>query len=414
MAERLHFNTGMTYESMLAAEHLTRYWLLRDACKGKRVLDVACGEGYGSSLLRAWGAAEVVGIDLSQEAIENAQTRFGAPGISYRIGDACNLHTVLEDTEQFDLVACFETMEHVPDVPGLLRGIRARLAPGGSIAISCPNDPEVSGDHSNEFHLRTYTFEEFQAVTTEILGAAVQWQLGTPVLGFGICNSTDQWIQGLGPHLTHMLDGADSAAARFLPAQSGHEVGSQTASFYVGVWGTPLPRTMVVAPIAHRAYVAPWNNWVAAREENDRLAASVAAAVATASGVAKRLDDSLVEYDQMQRKVLTLEGELGAYKRQIATERSARLQMAAKLHKKDQQMAAKLHEMDWQHQQIQLAYRTVEAERDTLNVRLDVLCSSRSYRAIQRYYRLYEHGATRWFMRPLRRLVVWLRRLIKD
>lgn len=398
MAERLHFNTGMPYESMLAAEHLARYWLLREACRGKRVLDVACGEGYGSSLLRTWGATEVVGVDLSRDAIENAKMRFGAPGISYRIGDACNLHTVLKDTEQFDLVACFETMEHVPNVPGLLRGIRERLAPGGSIVISCPNDLEVLDGQPNEFHLRTYTFQEFQTVTTEVLGPAVQWQLGTPVIGFGVCDSTDRWIQGLGAHLTHMLDGADSAPARFLPAQAGHEVSSETAHFYVGVWGAPLARTMVAAPIEHRAYVRPWNSWMAARKENDHL---------------------ITAQLQVQHEVQALEGELGVYKRQIATERSARLQMAVKLYERDQQ-----------YQRVQLGYSAAEAERDALRTRLDVLRSteaerdalrmhldllraSRAHRAIQRYYRLYEHGATRWFMRPLRRVAASLRRRLR-
>lgn len=381
MTERLHFNAGMAYESMVAAEHLVRYWLLREVCRGKRVLDVACGEGYGSSLLRKWGAKEVVGVDVSRDAIENARKRFAAPGISYLVGDACDLDTVLTGAESFDLIASFETMEHVPDVPGLLRGIRKRLAPGGTIAISCPNDPEIAADHPNEFHLRTYTFQEFQVTTTEILGPATQWQLGTPVLGFGICNTTDAWMQGLGTSLSHMLDGADSTPARFLPAQASHEVSVQTAHFYVGVWGAPLPRIMVAAPIAYRAYVGPWNSWVAAREENDQLIAAQAAA-------AQR-------HDQMHRKVQMLEGELVAYNRQITTERSDRLRMAARFDEN------------------QRAYRSVEAERDALNAQLHMLRSSRAHRVTQRYYYLYEYRATRWFMRPLRDIAARFVRLLK-
>ena len=502
MAERLHFNTNMAYESMLAAEHLARYWLLREACKGKRVLDVACGEGYGSSLLRTWGATEVVGIDLSQDAIENANICFASPGISYRTGDACNLHTVLAETENFDLIACFETMEHVPDVPGLLRGIRKHLAPGGSIAISCPNDAEMTGGNPNEFHLKIYAFEEFRATTTEILGPAVQWQLGTPVLGFGVCNLTDRWTQGTGAQLASMLDGGDSAEARFLPAQAGHEVSAHTASFYLGIWGTPLPRTMVVAPIAYRAYVAPWNNWVAAREEINRLLdekAMIALERATlldqqlnvhdierrqmlqeAQLRASELDacnqqskalaterDRLqqehttlldqqaktyaIERDQIRQEAQEQKNELVAYKRHIADERSARLLVITKLYEKQlenqqiqnayqttkvelqtahEQLAVLRNEC----QQIQNAYYSSEAdlhrthrqlttsaaehqrimaEREELGTQLHVLRSSRMHRATLRYYRLYEHGATSWFIRPLRRSVARLRRLIK-
>ena len=391
MTERLHFNSATPYESMLAAEHLARYRLLQDACKGKRVLDVACGEGYGSSLLRGWGADEVVGIDISQDAIDKARLRFSAPGISYRTGDACNLGAVLSEGEKFDLIACFETLEHVPDAQSLLRGIRDFLAPGGSIAISCPNDLAVlPGGDRNEFHLRTYTFGEFQAVTSEILGTAVQWQLGTPVLGFGICDATDQWTHAASPKLANLLDGGDSATARFLPAQSGHEVDAQTASFYLGVWGVPLPRTMVAAPIAHRAYVQPWNSWTSAREENSRLSAI---------------------HTKLQRKIQEQEDELAAHKRQIAIERRARLQMATKLNERAHSCEAR-QDQD-QLVRLEAELRQTISQRDALSAHLRVLCSSRAHRATQWYYRLYTRDATRWLMRPLRRVAARLRRLIR-
>ena len=68
--ERLHLAPGaMDYNSMLAAEHVVRYAFAAALCRGRRVLDVACGEGYGSAMLAAAGAAQVVGVDISQEAV---------------------------------------------------------------------------------------------------------------------------------------------------------------------------------------------------------------------------------------------------------------------------------------------------------------------------------------------------------
>src|SRR5689334_8707303 len=66
-----------------AAEHYHRYRLAADLCAGSRVLDVACGEGYGSALVAA-GAATVVGIDLSEEATSHAAVAYGAvPNLSF-------------------------------------------------------------------------------------------------------------------------------------------------------------------------------------------------------------------------------------------------------------------------------------------------------------------------------------------
>ena len=416
MAERLHFNTGMAYESMLAAEHLARYWLVKDACKGKRVLDVACGEGYGSALLKKWGASLVVGVDISQDAIANATERFGTGGISYRLGDACDLASVLSADESFDLIVSFETMEHVPDVVGLLRGIKKYLAVGGTMAISCPNDREVASDQVNEFHLREYSFDEFKGTTTDVLGEAVQWLLGTPVLGFGVCDSTDKWMQDAASSLSAILDGSDVGSAYLLPVQAGHEVDAAKAFFYIGVWGTPLPRSLIAAPIAYRAYVGPWNNWIASRADNERLLAEQAKHASELGAVRQQLNQCAQQVERLKR-------ESGGYKFRIASERSARLVMASKLNERDmryQHMTEKLtsskcaadealREGAIENERLHEALRGATIE----NERLQEVLASRGYRVVQRYYRMYEHDATRWFMRPARRMAVAVRRLFR-
>lgn len=421
MAERLHFNTGMAYESMLAAEHLSRYRLLSEACKGKRVLDLACGEGYGSSLLKKWGANSVVGVDLSQDAINIAHERFGAPGIAFRRGDACALGGVLSSQEQFDLIVSFETIEHVQDVPALLCSIRDRLALDGTIAISCPNDPEVAGVERNEFHLKTYTFTEFQRATTGVLGDATQWLLGTPVIGFGVCDANDKWAQRAAADLSTMVEGGDAVASQFLPAQPGHEVDCEKASFYVGVWGTPLPRALIAAPISHRAYVRPWISWVAVKAENKRLRSELSRHGAAATdGATFKKHGALpaMEVDGERQDRQKLRREILFYKTQVASERNARLLLASKLHERGIQPQAKKCEGSEQQDEELRAVRAMNAclldERNILNDRLHAVTSSRGYRLLQRYYRLYEHGATRWFMHPARRLAATIKRALNQ
>src|SRR6516162_313408 len=99
----------MAYNAMDAAEHLARYAMLRSICAGKRVLDVACGEGYGSYLLARWGAASVTAVDISPEAIAKAKAIFPAANVTYLKGDVCRLGEVVSAKARFDLICSFET-----------------------------------------------------------------------------------------------------------------------------------------------------------------------------------------------------------------------------------------------------------------------------------------------------------------
>ncbi len=378
---------------MVAAEHMARYLSLRKACKGKRVLDVACGEGYGSFLMKNWGASEVVGIDLSGHAIENACKRFSTPGVTFLVGDACRLDQVIPESEKFDLIVSFETLEHVPDVPALLRGLRTRVAPDGTIAISCPNDPEIAADHPNEFHLKTYSFEDFKNATTDILGPATQWQIGTPVIGFGVCDISDDWMREEERNFSRMLDGADSGSARFLPAQSSHAVNSKNAHFYMGVWGAPLPRSMAVAPISYRAYVGPWDNWMTARDKNEKLMEEVKLVRnQIASEQAEKLG-LMREFDLMRDKIasetaakIALTQEIDLVRNQIASVRNEKMDLAAR------------------YDEVNGLTKLIKADRDFLQSQIGAVRSSRAYRLIKYYYGVYDRPLVGLFLRPLRKV----------
>jgi 2-polyprenyl-3-methyl-5-hydroxy-6-metoxy-1,4-benzoquinol methylase len=117
------------------AWHLARYRFAVPFVAGKRVLDVGCGEGYGSALL-AEHATRVVGVDYSPVAIRHANSAYGSQTLSFRVADATELP---EDLGVFDVVTCFEVVEHLVEDEKLFAGVARVLAPGGTFLLSTPN-----------------------------------------------------------------------------------------------------------------------------------------------------------------------------------------------------------------------------------------------------------------------------------
>ncbi|MGO4707146.1 methyltransferase domain-containing protein [Microvirga sp. 2MCAF38] len=268
--ERIHFEgASSAYNAMLAAEHVARYYCVRDLCRGKRVLDVACGEGYGSFLLAEWGAAEVVGVDISSEAVATAERVFGRENISFVQGDACKLHDTLRDADPFDLIVSFETLEHVPDVGGLLSGFLQFRTENGAIVVSCPND-QVE-ETKNPYHLGIYTFDELQKITTSILGPATQWLFGTPTQGYMLYPAGHAQMENVSGHMSLALQCAEIEASAAVPAQSNIAPNKESCRFFIGAWGTKLPHTAIVAPLSFHAFMEPWLAITFFKEQNSFL-----------------------------------------------------------------------------------------------------------------------------------------------
>jgi len=134
-------------------EHWHRYVFARRIVAGKRVLDAACGEGFGSALL-ADAAAEVVGIDIDATSIEHARERYGArTNLRFRQGDATALDVA---PGSFDVVVSFETLEHIAAQEHLLAGFARALTDDGVLIVSSPDKHEYSevAGFRNEFHVR--------------------------------------------------------------------------------------------------------------------------------------------------------------------------------------------------------------------------------------------------------------------
>ena len=138
--------------------HLAVYEWIAARCEGKRVVDLACGEGYGSELL-ARSAREVIGVDANPDAHEHARLRYRRPNLSFRRG------LVEEFDEEVDAVVFLQTIEHIHDPDALLDRI-ARVAPVAY--ISTPNRltlaPPGAEKSDNPWHLREYDATEYRAL----------------------------------------------------------------------------------------------------------------------------------------------------------------------------------------------------------------------------------------------------------
>jgi SAM-dependent methyltransferase len=144
-------------------EHWHRYAFALPFARGRRVLDAACGEGYGSALL-ARAATSVLGLDLSAEAIEHARLRYGGrTNLRFEVADV----TALElPPASFDLVVSFETLEHVEAQDAMLAGFARALGEDGLLLVSSPDRRTYSDltGYRNEFHLRELYRDELEAL----------------------------------------------------------------------------------------------------------------------------------------------------------------------------------------------------------------------------------------------------------
>ena len=141
---------------LIEAEHEGRYRWAAALAAGRDVLDAGCGAGYGTGILAAAGARSVTGVDVSPEAVVAARGRAGE-GPRFFTGD---LQELPFEDDSFDLVTCFEAIEHVPDPERVIDELRRVLRPDGLLAISTPNRGVYLP--GNPWHVHEYTAGEFE------------------------------------------------------------------------------------------------------------------------------------------------------------------------------------------------------------------------------------------------------------
>ncbi len=152
------FDPETSSSPLATAEHTARYRMACTFAPGLRVLDAGCGTGYGAALLAAAGASEVVGIDIDPEAIADASKRHGSDRVRFETGNLL----ALDEVGPFDLIVCFEVLEHLIDPAGVLGALRALLTPRGVVVCSVPNVDEEAGDTPS--HLVGFDLDRFTAL----------------------------------------------------------------------------------------------------------------------------------------------------------------------------------------------------------------------------------------------------------
>ncbi len=144
-------------------EHWHRYHYVLPLVAGKKVLDVACGEGYGSALMSG-PASEVTGVDISAQAIAHGRSAY-AGRANLRLVEASCTKLPFDDAT-FDVAVSFETIEHIREQSQFLDEVRRVLKPQGVLVLSCPNKTEYSDKRGfkNEFHLKELYRPELEAL----------------------------------------------------------------------------------------------------------------------------------------------------------------------------------------------------------------------------------------------------------
>lgn len=153
-------------------EHMHRYAFARPFARGLRVLDAACGEGYGSALL-ADLADEVLGLDISGQAVAHARARYGTrTNLRFDTADCTALDHL--PSASFDLIVSFETLEHVEAQERMLDGFARLLRPDGLLLVSTPdkrNYTDIPGT-VNEFHVRELYRDQFETLLASRFAAS--------------------------------------------------------------------------------------------------------------------------------------------------------------------------------------------------------------------------------------------------
>ena len=142
-------------------EHLHRYAFASQFVNGKKVLDLACGEGYGSFLLSKTARC-VMGIDINPETIQHASNAYPKDNLEFKEGSILNVP--ISGSKIFDVIICYEVIEHITEHEILLSEISRLLKDEGLLIISTPNKKIYSDgpDYHNPFHEKELYFNEFR------------------------------------------------------------------------------------------------------------------------------------------------------------------------------------------------------------------------------------------------------------
>ncbi len=148
-----------------ATHHLHRYGIAAALCAGKRVLDLASGEGYGTHII-AQSAKEVVGVDVSEDAVSHASKKYVRDNLRYLLGSA---ESIPLENASVDVVTSFETIEHHLKHREMLGEFKRVLKPDGLLMLSSPDKLYYSDlpKIKNPFHVKELYEEELRVLVQD-------------------------------------------------------------------------------------------------------------------------------------------------------------------------------------------------------------------------------------------------------
>jgi ubiquinone/menaquinone biosynthesis C-methylase UbiE len=148
--------------ALIVIEHLHRYALAQRFCDGKTVLDIACGEGYGSDLL-AQQAEKVIGVDIDPFVVKHAADTYKRENLSFLVGSTDAIPVA---SNSMDVVVSFETLEHHDKHEEMMQEIKRVLKADGMLIISTPDRKYYSDvtRFKNPYHVKELYSDEFRKI----------------------------------------------------------------------------------------------------------------------------------------------------------------------------------------------------------------------------------------------------------
>lgn len=151
----------MNPKNGMLREHIARYNFSNKLAQG-RVLDIACGVGYGTSIILKGNTfmEQYIGIDIDEESISYARKHYSHKKAAYLVKDAQS-QCLPEEMGLFDTIISFETIEHLEKDEAFVQNLHKLLNPSGTLIISTPFGRGRGIACSNPFHVHQYKEEEF-------------------------------------------------------------------------------------------------------------------------------------------------------------------------------------------------------------------------------------------------------------
>jgi ubiquinone/menaquinone biosynthesis C-methylase UbiE len=283
-------------------EHVARYWFAARFVRGRRVLDLGCGSGYGADVLSR-EAREVLGIDIADDAIDYARRHY--QGANVRFEHASCLEIPAPDGS-FDLIVAFEIIEHLSDWRAFLGEVRRVLAPAGQFLVSTPNQLYYAEARAalgpNPFHVHEFEYSEFQRELEAVFPrVALYLENHTDAIVFaktGVEGAAESRIEagGVNPQEAHFFlavcsDSGETAVPAFSYVPRAANM-LRERERHIDVLESQLREHMArVVELQHELA----SEQTRARARLDQLEAELGEAVATATRLGGELEDKVRE-----------------------------------------------------------------------------------------------------------------------